>query len=135
MLESHLMVMELADLRMELDFKVKLPSLLILKLCPMADSPQLYNLEEVHHRLADNPHRQPAPQGHKHRARQDLVMKLMMVVVRWRRREEERQWQERRDQQQLDLAMVMMPDFEMAMSTQLIGATLAASTRSSTTRL
>ena len=133
MLESHLMVMELADLRMELDFKVKLPSLLILKLCPMADNLQPYSL--VHHRLADNPHRQPAPQGHKHRARQDLVMKLMMVVVRWRRREEERQWQELRDQQQLDLAMVTTLDFEMAMSTQLIGATLAASTRSSTTRL
>ena len=61
-------------------------------------------------------------------------MKLMMVVVRWQRLEEERQWQELRDQQQLDLAMVMTPDFEMATSTQLIGATLAASTRSSTTR-
>ena len=118
MLESHLMVTELADLRMELDFKVKLLRLLILKLCPKAD----------------NPHHRPAPQGHKHRARRDLVMKQMMVVVRWQRREEERQWQERRDQQQLDLAMVMMRDFEMATSMQLIGATLDASTRSSTTR-
>ena len=57
-------------------------------------------------------------------------MKQMMDVVRWRRREEQRQWQERRDPQQLDLAMVMMRDFEMATSTQLIGATLDASTRS-----
>ena len=59
-------------------------------------------------------------------------MKQMMDVVRWRRREEQRQWQERRDPQQLDLAMVMTHDFEMAMSTQSIGATLGASTRSLT---
>ena len=57
MLESHLMVTELADLRMELDFKVKLLRLLILKLCPKAD-----NLQEVHLcPKAGNPHHRPAP--------------------------------------------------------------------------
>ena len=125
-----------ADNRQLHNLRVRQPVAQVVRRHP-ADSSWQCNLrvrqavaQVVPPRPADRQHRQPVLQGHKRQARRDLVMKQMMDVARWRRLEEQRQWRGRRDPQQLDLVMVMMRDFEMATSTQLIGATLDASTRS-----